>query len=136
MKSLLPLLFVLLSLLASGQVAADHAAGPLPERYYGNVAYLSGGVGEEELEVIRASERNFNLKLLFAERGGAYLGGVDVLLINAAGDTAFDGQGLGPFLLLRLPSGSYEVRATANGEVRKGRLSVTTRGRHEAVFRW
>ena len=136
MKRLLTLLFVLLSGLASGQVVADSSAGVLTERHYGNVAYLSGGVGEEELEAIRASERNFNVKLLFAERDGAYLGGVEVLLINAAGDTVFEGQSLGPFLLLRLPGGSYEVRASANGEIRKGRLSVTAKGRHAAVFRW
>lgn len=136
MKILFSCLLALCALCGAAQVVAQGTAATLVEKHYGNVAYLSGGVGEEELADIRSRERDFNLKLLFAERGGAYLGDVDVALTNAAGETVFAVQALGPYVLLRLPSGSYQFRATMNGQVQLGRLSVPAKGRQDTVLRW
>ena len=136
MKILFSCLLAFSALFGTVQVVAQGTATVLVEKHYGNFAYLSGGVGEEELADIRSRERDFNLKLLFAERGGAYLGDVDVALTNAAGETVFAVQALGPYVLLRLPSGSYQIRATMNGQVQQGRLSVPAKGRQETVLRW
>ena len=136
MKNLLSLLFLLLSFLASAGSFAQGSAAAVVEGRYANVAYVSGGIGEDELDEIRARERSFNLKLLFAERSGAYLGDVNVVVTKAGGDAVFDVKSVGPFLLINLPAGSYEIRASIDGQVQQRRLSVSAKGRTDAVLRW
>ncbi len=136
MNNLFSLLFVFLFSLISNQAMAQSMSSTLAEREFGNIVYLSGGIGDEERDEIRSRERNFNLKLLFSERNGSYLGDVDVVLLNTKGDTVFDVKSVGPFLLMRLPGGSYVIKASMNGQMQQHRLSVTAKGRHDAIFRW
>ena len=136
MKNLFSIIFALITCLLSNQVMAQGMATTLLEKQYGNIAYVSGGIGDEERDEIRSRERNFNLKLLFAERNGAYLGDVDVVLLNTKGDTVFNAESVGPFLLMQLPGGSYVIKASMNGQMQQRRLFITAKGRNEAAFRW
>lgn len=136
MKNLFSIIFALLSCLLSNQVMAQSMPTTLLEKHYGNVVYVSGGIGDEERDEIRSRERNFNLKLLFSERDGAYLGDVDVVLLNNKGDTVFNAESVGPFLLMQLPGGSYVIKVSMNGQMQQRRLSIPAKGRNEAVFRW
>ncbi|KAB2921879.1 MAG: carboxypeptidase regulatory-like domain-containing protein [Dechloromonas sp.] len=134
MKPLIPAL--LLASLLSTSAIAQSGAHTLPESRYGAISYLSGGIGDEELDEIRLREGDFNLKLLFAERDGSYLAGVDVELTDAKGETVLAVKAAGPFLLVRLPVGNYTVRLMANGQARQGKLAVSAKGTRQAVFRW
>lgn len=136
MKKFFSLIFICLSCLISSQALAQSPASTLLEKHEGNVAYVSGGIGEDERDEIRLRERDFNLKLLFSERDGSYLGDVDVLLQNAKGESILDLHSVGPFLLAKLPSGSYRIKVSANGQMQQGKLSIPAKGRHEGVFRW
>lgn len=136
MKKLISLLLVFLSCLMLNQVMAQGMSSTLAEKQYENIPYVSGGIGDEERDEIRSRERNFNLKLLFTERDGAYLGDVDVVLLNAKGNTVFDVKSLGPFLLMQLPGGSYVIKASMNGQMQQRKLSVSAKGRQNAVMRW
>ncbi|HEX6736067.1 MAG TPA: carboxypeptidase-like regulatory domain-containing protein [Azonexus sp.] len=116
--------------------AAQPVDSAVTESQPGNIAYLSGGIGDEEREAIRARERDFNLKLLFAERDGAYLADVAVQVLDAKGQPVFEIPAAGPFLLLKLPPGRYQVKATANGRQQQARLSLPAKGRQDSIFRW
>ena len=133
-SSRLSLVFLWLALAAGNSLAADEAF--LIERQYGQVAYLSGGIGEEERLAIRAREREFNLALIFAGRDGSYLGDVDVLISGPRGETVLEAYAVGPFLLARVPSGRYRIKAMAEGTVQRQELVVGGQPRHERVFRW
>jgi hypothetical protein len=134
MKTLIPAL--LLAGLLAMPALAQTTAFTLPENRSGDVTYISGGIGDEERDEIRQREANFNLKLLFSERDGSYLTGVDVLLLNAKGETVLDAKAAGPFLLARVPAGRYTVKLSANGKTQQGKVSVGAKGKQQAVFRW
>lgn len=136
MKTLLSLVVLLVAALIPSQLVAQDMASALAERHYGNIAYISGGIGEAEQDDIRAREQNFNVKLLFAERDGSYLGDVDVVLLDRKGGTVFEARSVGPFLLVQLPGGDYGIHVALNGQMQQGRLTVPANGRREAVFRW
>ena len=136
MKNLFLLLFLFLSGLVSSHSIAQTPTSVLSEKYFGNISYVSGGIGDEERDEIRVRERDFNLKLLFSERDGSYLGDVDVVMVNAKGVTVLEAKSVGPFLLVQLPGGSYGIKVSANGQVQQGRLSIPAKGKHEGVFRW
>ncbi|PKO48797.1 MAG: carboxypeptidase regulatory-like domain-containing protein [Betaproteobacteria bacterium HGW-Betaproteobacteria-4] len=127
---------LLLASLLSSQVMAQGDGVALVEKNYGNVSYVSGGIGDEEVDEIRLRERDFNLKLLFAERDGSYLGSVDVVVLNAKGDKVLEVNSAGPFLLARVPPGSYVIKVSLNGQEQQRKLSITDKRRSEGVFRW
>ena len=81
----------------------------------GGVLYVSGGVGEVELDWIKNSGREFGLRLLLAERNGAYVAGVHVQISDRQGKTMLDIADAGPYLLAKLPTGTYRIDATYEG---------------------
>lgn len=79
------------------------------------IEYACTGVGDEAQEDPRWSE--FPAKLVFAEKGGAYLSNVAVRITDAkSGKVVFDGGcRYAPWLVLGLEPGRYEVTAEASG---------------------
>jgi hypothetical protein len=136
MKKIFALIYLLLSCLIPAQVTAQSDASTLVEKHYGNVAYISGGIGDEERDEIRLRERDFNVKLLFSEHDGAYLGNVDVAILNPKGETVFQAKSTGPFLLLQLPGGNYVINASTNGQLQQRKVLINGKTRYEGVFRW
>lgn len=134
-KTLFPAV-VILSALFAGQLMAQGEAMMLTTRHYGPVTFVSGGIGDEEQREIRARERDFNLKLVFAGRDGSYFGDVDVAVVNQKGDTVLEAYAVGPFLLAQLPKGKYRIKAIAEEEVRLSSIEIAGQGLHERVLRW
>lgn len=98
--------------------------------------YLTGGVGEEERAQILAQAQDFDLKLVFAAEGGAYLADVQVIVLDAKGHVQLDVSAAGPILLARLPAGSYRVRATAEGRSQQHNVSLSGKRLAELTLRW
>ncbi|UCV17546.1 carboxypeptidase regulatory-like domain-containing protein [Ferribacterium limneticum] len=136
MTRLFFLVYLLLACLLPSQVLAQGGAYALVEKQYGNVTYVSGGIGDEERDEIRLREVDFNLKLLFSERDGSYLGSVDVVVLNPKGEKVLEANSVGPFLLARLPRGSYVIKVSMNGQEQQRKLSISEKRRSEGVFRW
>jgi hypothetical protein len=93
---------------------AAHGQAPMPQQQMlGDVAYLNGGAGDEEVRFIRQSMKDYTLSLAFA-RGSApseYVASVAVTIKDAKGQTVFETPSAGPYLLVRLPPGKYSVVA-------------------------
>lgn len=87
---------------------------------------LCAGVGEDN----RAIEEQFphTLKLVYAEPGGAYLGDIETT-IKAGGETLVSERCIGPWLLVDLPAGTYDVTADYQGQVKTFSVSVPSDGR-------
>jgi hypothetical protein len=81
-------------------------------------SYLTGGVSSEEREILEQSGKGYNVRLTFAERGGAYLSDVNLVLTDAKGREIIAIKTNGPFFYIQLPPGSYGVSATFQGETK------------------
>src|SRR5215468_527202 len=102
-------------LLAFGFGAAGAAAIPQSYNYHGT-PLLTGGVTEEERDLMRAEVGQYNLWLAFAEKDtGNYVTGVKVSVVDDKGNAVVDTVADGPWLLARVPPGRYTVR-TSDGE--------------------
>lgn len=61
------------------------AANETPEPATQNgIAYVTGGVGQDEVDALRAAASKYNLRMMFASRSGEYLSDVDVTIRAAA----------------------------------------------------
>jgi hypothetical protein len=122
---------------ACGLAAADSAL-PTVHRE-GRVAYLSGGIGQDESKAIQRAERQWPLTLEFAVKDrqrADFAADVDVVVRDARGHAALRAQGAGPFLLARLEPGSYAVAATLDGRTLHEKVVVKPGEPARAVFVW
>lgn len=103
------------------------------QRQAGPVAYICGGVAEDEQVALQSQARKYNMSLLFTQGArGEYLSDVDVKLMRGGKEVAsFVADG--PRCLLKAPSGTYNVRATYQGRTKT--MTVSTNSKN-AQMRW
>jgi hypothetical protein len=81
--------------------------------------YLFGGVSSNEREAMEQRAKDYNLKLVFAEKYGPYLSGVSVALASVKDGEILAMATNGPWFYIQLPPGTYEVKATFKGETKQ-----------------
>lgn len=108
--------------------------GPSIQRQ-GNVSFITGGVGFQEREMLQEVENQFNLHLLFAERGsGSFIADVQVRIVDPRGQTVLEAVTKGPKLLVQLPAGRYRVESSYEGASQSRSVTVPASGRTSMVF--
>lgn len=109
-----------------------------PEKHEGNVSYVSGGVPDEQLPAIKQARRDYPLVIELYQKAGAkseYTSGAQVKLTDKTGKVVLDDRSEGPFMLVKLPPGSYRVQATLNGKTMAAKsVSVASTGSRRAVI--
>ena len=106
------------------------------ERAPSGVSYVSGGAGTEAVDRLKAMERDFNLKLVFATPSGEYLSDVRVVTTDARGAPLLDAYSEGPLLLAKLPPGTYRVNADFEGQPKDRTVTVNTGRLATLGFTW
>jgi len=102
----------------------------------GDVPYLSGGVGADAREELLAKEKEYNLKIVVAERSGDYLAGVKVVIESARKEQVLDTTMEGPILLAKLAPGTYTIRAVNDGQTLTRTVTVPAQGLGRVDLRW
>jgi hypothetical protein len=127
--------FVLAGLIIGFAAAQAHVeAAPTPQTK-GAVTYVTGGVGADEREQLKAIEKDFNVKLIFSLADGAFIADVGVVVRDANGKVVLTEQAQGPIFLMRLPPGTYMVEATFEGKTEAYKVTVG-KGLTTVQLRW
>lgn len=105
-------------------------------RTAGSVSFVSGGVDDESLDQLKSISRDFNLKLVFALKSGAFLSDVNVTIDDARGNPVLLTKSEGPWLLAKLPTGNYQIAATESGNTITRRIAVGSGKLSTVDFRW
>jgi hypothetical protein len=81
--------------------------------------YLFGGISSDEREAMEERAKGYNLKLVFAEKRGAFVSGVTVTIANAKGAEIAALKTEGPWFYIQLPPGDYSIKARLRGEMKQ-----------------
>ena len=101
------------------------------------MTYISGGVGNESVQAMRAMERGYNLRLMFAIAGsGEYLADVRVKLVDPKGRTVLDAVSEGPYFFAKVPPGRYQVVAETEGDAKTRAVDISPGGAVSQSFYW
>ncbi|HXH04767.1 MAG TPA: carboxypeptidase regulatory-like domain-containing protein [Candidatus Competibacteraceae bacterium] len=124
--------------LGGGLATADplDPGGPLRIQEYQGVSYVTGGVGDEEREILGQMAREFNLKLMFATGQGLFLSDAQVQIRDRHGNLVLDTVTDGPLLYARLSPGTYQVTVSGFGQSFQRTVTVGSQGLTVQVFRW
>ena len=113
-------LMVLCSALVYGQVPQV--------QYWGDIAFISGGIGSEESDAIQVEAKKWPIMLEFsqvdAKGWGAWVSGVKLRVIDSQRQEVFATLSEGPFLLLGLKPGDYLIEAAYDGVVQKRAVNL------------
>ena len=120
-------------------VPARAQSGFPQERSQGSTTYVSGGIGLDESTAIKQLAPGYPLELEFARRAATkneYVSDVKVIIMDHASKTVLSAASDGPFMLVKLPQGQYDVSVDRNG-ARQQRTVYVTPGKHERLlFLW
>ncbi len=99
----------------------------------GGAPFVTGGFGVDERNAMVQALPDYNLKVEFAEGGRPYVAGAQIQVEGhgVAINTMVDG----PWLLARLPAGSYALTASLDGVAKRQSVRVGG-GVSRVVFRW
>lgn len=100
------------------------------------VSYVSGGIGADSQQRLKALEPEFSLKLVFTLAEGNYVSDVNVAIKDARGKTLIEHVADGPFLLAKLPVGKYTVSAIYEGKTQIRQISVKGGRLQTEYLRW
>ncbi|NUT75059.1 carboxypeptidase regulatory-like domain-containing protein [Pseudomonas sp. C1C7] len=100
------------------------------------IAYLSGGIGEDESKAIQQTT-GYNLHMTFSTGPqNEYVPDVDVVVQKAPGQPVLTLNQAGPLVYAQLPPGKYTVVATRNGVERHDTANVGSGAARNLVFHW
>ena len=123
MKTLLKIIFTVQIIAMGSWVLAQ-----VPDTQHSQgIAYISGGVGQDETTAIltEAKQWPLTLELSQIENGrGVWIFGANIKINSSKKQAIFAAQADGPFMLINLVPGDYEMEATYQGTVQKRSLSI------------
>lgn len=103
----------------------------------GEVTFVSGGMGVDEQNTLRAMRTDYNLSVLFSVQGtGKYVSDVKVSIVNSDGNILLESVSDGPMFLADLKPGRYSVIADREGQVVTKKATVWAKQRSSLSFTW
>ena len=121
-----------MALLAAASVTAQPIAPR--EQTQGAVTYVTGGIGSDEAQMMRDESADYPLTLELAAAAGGprdeYISNAEVRILDSRGSLVLDARTEGPFLLARLPAGTYSVDVAWNGVHKQKTVELGERRQH------
>jgi hypothetical protein len=109
----------------------------LPEvQTQGDISYVSGGIGHDEAEALHHDESQWPLAMGFFGPTSDYLADVHVRIADSKGAEVLRADSRGPYMLVKLPPGSYNVYARYKSEERHQAVNVSGNGHQRVSFRF
>jgi hypothetical protein len=122
------------ALAMAGAVAGAASAAEMPaERHVGSVSYVTGGVSDDEATLFKQLRGSYPLGIeLVRNHAGkqGYTADAQVRVFDRGGNVVLDARAEGPFMLVRLPPGTYRVQATLDGQTVDAKPVTTRAGGH------
>ena len=128
---ILPVILLVYALVVTFWITTARAQRADPAAF----GYITGGVGADEMDRLKARESEFNLKLVFTLVEGNYVSDVAVVIKDKANIPVLVLFAPGPLVLAKLPRGAYSVEATYGTRTQMRKIDVHDRLRTEYV-RW
>ena len=118
------------ALLFSLAQACEGPRAALPaEKTSQGISYVSGGVGLDESSALKGARKDYSLDIetfQWANGKNEYIAAVPLTITRPNGEVVFQAPSDGPFTLLRMPPGTYIVKASHQGQTQQRQVVVGT----------
>ena len=93
-------------------------------------------MGLDESHALIREQAHWPLSLRFTGPTADYLADVHVRITDSKGSEVLKTDAMGPYMLVKLPAGSYTVYARYKDSEKKQTVSVSGPGHAKAAFHW
>ena len=101
------------------------------------IAYMTGGIGEEEVAVMKREAKKFTLNLLFSEGVvGRWVTDVNVNIYDEASQLVFRIVAAKNVLYMNLPAGTYTILANNAGNKLRQKVTLEADTNQKVVLNW
>lgn len=108
-------------------------------QYYQGIPYITGGIGSDEANIFKQQRSQFPLSLNFGQTIGArtaFVADVQIVIRDAHQHTIFNINSEGPYCLIDLEPGQYELHATYMGHTESRAVTIQAGTPTEINIRW
>jgi hypothetical protein len=112
--------------LAATPALADTMLKPVQD---GGITYISGGIGLDEEDAIKAQAQNYNLQVTTSNTKGEWLADTNLSIAASDGREVLNVSNVGPLFYAALPPGTYRIEASSNGEQQTKTIKVGGEGK-------
>ncbi|MDX1974719.1 MAG: hypothetical protein SFT92_03485 [Rickettsiales bacterium] len=110
---------------------------PLEVHEVNGVRYVTGGIGDEEITMLKQVENEFNTRILLSSKKGEYISLAQIRIFDAAGNEVVTDGFAGPYFYASLPPGKYSVDVlTMKGYTGHGTFTAPKTGFVKPVLRF
>jgi hypothetical protein len=107
----------------------------------GEVRYLSGGTCIDSVNQIKSLAKTYPLEVVLVEKTDeydkeSYIADVGVKINDAKNNLVLDIVTEGPFLLVDLPNGYYQITADFNGVTKARKVTINKKKHNRVVLLW
>ena len=119
---------------ATGAVVSLSPSSIEPQQQ-NNITFVTGGIGDEEREILNEAKSRYNLHLLSSSKDGAYTGESKLTIADAKGSILVSADA-GPIFYAQLPAGKYTLTAQNNGLQKTKQLNIGKSGSSNLHLVW
>lgn len=101
---------------------------PLDVMTNGTVTYVSGGISDEEMAMLKSRASEFNLHVNMNTVGGAFMVTSKFHVLDANNTEVLRIEDAGPYVYAHLPAGKYTVEAVEGSEIKAATVNVPAKG--------
>jgi len=101
----------------------------------GAVTFVTGGIGDSELDAMAAAKADYNLHITNTDKAGAYTANTSLVITDRKGRDVLTATA-GPLLYATLPSGSYTLHAENSGMTQTKHFAVSAKKPAEISLLW
>ena len=99
--------------------------------------YMTGGIGEEDVALMRRQAKQFTLNLLFSEgTSGRWVTDANVNIYDEASNLVFRIIQAKPMLYVNLPAGTYTILANNAGQKLRHKFTVEDNVNQRIILNW
>jgi hypothetical protein len=98
------------------------------------ISYVTGGVGADETNAMKANARNYNLFISNSEKNGSFTDSTSIVITGKQATLTVNDAG--PLLYVKLPPGEYVVRASNGDQKSERTVTVANKGQAQIHFIW
>lgn len=125
-------IFVTLAILASTSTLYAQVLEP---QQYGDATYITGGIGDEERDLLEQVKGDYNLRIMSALNDGAFTGDTRITIRTLKGEEVLSADA-GPIFLAKLLPGRYKVEAASENQTRSQNITIGNKGYAHIHFSW
>lgn len=108
-----------------------------PQIKFGNVSYITGGIGKAEAGAMRQAASDYPLALMLSRSSrGNFITDVELRILAQDGEPVLHTNSAGPVVLLRIPEGHYRIEARFDGNTLVREVDVDPASREMVYLNW